>query len=220
MVLGAGAELAVIDADSYNTKAARDQRDAAWDAGLSPILAKELASAQEMAGQLWQHPLAAALLACGEAELSGWWTDPETGVRLRFRPDFASLDVPGRRPVLVDYKTAASAHPGKFAKSAADFGYWCQGDWYLAGLAATTGIADAVFVIIAQGKTPPYPVSVHQYEAEDLARGRYRNRKAIRLYSQCLATDVWPGYEGLNVLSLPGWERRNIDEEITMEGEM
>lgn len=220
MVLGAGADLVEIDAADYKTKAAQQERDAAWEAGKTPVLQRELAEAQEMAGQVFKHPLASALLAGGEAEMSGWWHDPETGVRLRFRPDFSSLDLPGRRPLVVDYKTSANAHPMKFAKSAADFGYYCQGDWYLAGVAATTGITDAAFVLIAQSKTPPYPVSVHQFNQEDLARGKFRNRKAIRIWARCLATGEWPGYEGLNTLSLPPWERRSIDEEITMEGEL
>jgi hypothetical protein len=100
------------------------------------------------------------------------------------------------------------------------FGYHCQGDWYLTGFAATAGITDAVFVLISQGKKPPYPVSVHQVDSEDLARGRFLNRKAIRVYAQCLDSGRWPGHEELNVLSLPGWERHNIDEQIAMEGEM
>ena len=34
------------------------------------------------------HPSAAALLDEGTPELSGYWHDVETGVRLRFRPDW------------------------------------------------------------------------------------------------------------------------------------
>lgn len=219
MILGAGAELVLIDAEDYKTKAAQKQRDEAWGAGKTPVLQRELDEAQRMAGQLFSDPLASALLTGGEPEISGWWTDPETGARLRFRPDYASLDVPGRRPLVVDYKTAANAHPLKFAKSAADFGYYCQGDWYLEGVAATTGITDAVFVLIAQSKTPPYPVSVHQFKQEDLYRGKFRNRKAIRLWAQCLATEQWPGYEGINVINLPAWERKSIDSEIEQDGD-
>lgn len=220
LILGKGAELVLIDANNYQTKKAQQARDEAWDAGKTPVLQRELDECKAMAAEVFKHPLAAALLTAGEAELSGWWTDPETGARLRFRPDFSSLDVIGRRPIVVDVKTTANAHPIKFAKSAADFGYYCQGDWYLEGVGAVTGIWDAAFVLIAVSKTPPYPVSVHQFTPEDLYRGKFRNRKAIRLWSQCMASGEWPGYEGLNMLELPAWERKSIDEEITMEGEM
>jgi PDDEXK-like domain of unknown function (DUF3799) len=218
MVLGEGQQICVVDADNWTTKAAREQRDKAWEQGRAVVLKREMDTAQRMAGELYKHPVAAALLADGQAELSGWWTDPETGVRLRFRPDFIPADVPGRRPLVVDYKTSASANPRKFAKSAADFGYHCQGDWYLEGLAATTGIVDATFVLVVQGKTPPYPVAVFYLDTDDLVRGKSQNRKAIRMYAQCLQTGQWPGYQGITMLSLPTWARRDIDETIEMEG--
>lgn len=221
MVLGEGQQLQVVKADDWKTKAAREERDRAWAQGKAVVLQKEMDTAQRMAGALYQHPVAAALLDQeGSPELSGWWTDPETGVRLRFRPDYVPADVPGRRPLVVDYKTSADAHPSLFAKSAARFGYHCQGDWYLEGLAATTGITDAVFVLVVQEKTPPYPVAVYTFDGDDIERGRAHNRRAIRLYAECRRAGRWPGYEGINVLRLPAWARRDMDQENTMEGEM
>ena len=218
MVLGEGGKIVRIPFNDWRKQEAKDRRERAWAEGRIPALPKHIDEAQRMAGKVHEHRLARRLLMQGDAELSGWWVDEETGVRLRYRPDFIPLDV--GRPMLVEYKTAANANPRKFAKSAADFGYHQQGAWYLDGLAATTGITDAVFVVIVQQKTPPYPVSVCTFEPEDLARGHIQNRRAIRLFAQCRERGEWPGYEGLTVLALPGWVRQMIDDENTLEGEM
>ncbi|MDP7706831.1 PD-(D/E)XK nuclease-like domain-containing protein [Mycobacterium sp. TY815] len=193
-------------------------------AGKVPIAKWDMDQAELMAAEVCKHPLASALLAEGYAELSGWWTDQETGVRCRLRPDYLPIDKPRRRPLIVDYKTTDDANPEKFAKSMRDYGYHCQGDWYLDGFFVITGI-DADFVLIAQSKKAPYSVSVHYIDPEDMVRAQGQNRRARRLYAQCRETGRWPGYEELNILSLPTWLRKEIDlanaiEENTMEGEI
>jgi len=237
LVLGEGAQLEMLDPAIHgltkdgepsqkptattNWKQAERQ---ARQAGKVPVAKWDMDKAEEMAAEVRRHPLAAALLDEGYAELSGWWTDPETGIRCRLRPDFLPIDRPRRRPLIVDYKTTDNANPAKFAKSMRDYGYHCQGDWYLDGFFIITGI-DADFVLIAQSKTPPYPVSVHCIDPEDMVRAEGQNRRARRLYARCRETGKWPGYEELNILSLPTWLRKEIDlanviEENTMEGEL
>lgn len=221
MVLGEGGQLVWVDAPDWRTKAAQKQRDEAHAAGAAPLLVKQREQAEAMARKVRQHRLAGPLLDGCRAELSGWWTDPETGARLRFRPDAIPVELPGRRPMVVDYKTTTSANPEKFEKSAGDFGYHMQGAWYLEGLQAVTGITDAVFVLIAQSKKPPsYAVSVNHFALEDLVRGHMQNHRAIRRYAQCRQTGVWPGYEGLNELRLSTYARRQIDLENAIESEM
>ncbi|OHT52597.1 PD-(D/E)XK nuclease-like domain-containing protein [Mycobacteroides chelonae] len=217
-VLGEGSEIAELDPaihglnkDGSPSKAPtstamwQEAAEAARYRGQIPMHIAEVAKAKAMAAKVRQHPLAAALLADGTPELSGYWHDPETGVRLRFRPDW--LPNPGRgRLIVVDYKTATSAHPGHFARAAADYGYHQQVPWYLDGLAACDIADDAAFVFIVQSKTPPFPVSVIELKPDDIELGRRRNRKAIDLYAACAAHDHWPDYgQGVHSVSLPSY---------------
>lgn len=217
-VLGEGSEIVELDPAIHglnqngspskaptNTAMWQEAAQEARQRGQIPMRIAEVAKARAMAAKVREHPLAAALLADGTPELSGYWHDSETGVRLRFRPDW--LPNPGRgRLIVVDYKTATSAHPGHFAKAAADYGYHQQVPWYLDGLAACDISNDAAFVFIVQSKSPPYPVSVIELKPDDIELGRRRNRKAIDLYAQCVAADHWPDYgQGVHSVSLPSY---------------
>lgn len=204
-VLGEGSEIAELDPAIHglnkdgspsksptSTAMWQEAAEAARQRGQIPMHIAEVAKARAMAAKVREHPLAAALLADGTPELSGYWRDPETGVRLRFRPDW--LPNPGRgRLIVVDYKTATSAHPGHFARAAADYGYHQQVPWYLDGLAACDIADDAAFVFI-------------ELKPDDIELGRRRNRKAIDLYAACAAHDHWPDYgQGVHSVSLPSY---------------
>ncbi|SHZ23499.1 PD-(D/E)XK nuclease-like domain-containing protein [Mycobacteroides abscessus] len=217
-VLGEGSEIAVLDPavhglnkDGTRSKAPthtamwQQAVDEARQRGQVPMSVDEDTKARAMAAKVREHPLAAALLADGTPELSGYWHDPETGVRLRFRPDW--LPNPGRgRLVVVDYKTSTSASPAHFAKAAAEYGYHQQVPWYLDGLAAAEISDDAAFVFIVQSKDAPYLVSVMELDPQAVDLGRRRNRRAIDLYARCVANDHWPDYgQGIHPVSLPNY---------------
>lgn len=203
LVLGKGAEIVAIEADSWRTKAAKEHADAARSAGKTPLLIADVKKAKAMAAKVAEHPVAAALLAEGAPELSAYWDDPETGARLRCRPDWLTHTATGR-PLCVDYKTTAKlAQPNAFGKSAGDFGYHLQAPFYLDGLAAH-GLHDAAFLFIVQSKVAPYLVSVVELDPEAVALGRDLNRVAIRLFADCMATDVWPAYgDHIHLVDIP-----------------
>lgn len=71
----------------------------------------------------------------GVNEASGYWIDPETGELCRCRPDRYRRDI----RLILDVKTAASAHPDAFARSAINFGYHSQEAFYTDGWNACPG---------------------------------------------------------------------------------
>lgn len=198
LVLGVGAELREIPAaalasnGAVSTKAAKAFIAQARDDGAVPLKPADYQTVQAMANKIREHRLAAALLAEGQAELSGYWVDPETGLTLRFRPDWTTTI--NSQLWLVDYKSTTSANPAKFARSAGDFGYAQQEAWYVDG-AKTLGMHDdPQFAFITQAKTPPYLVSVIRIRPSDVDWARGQNRRAIDLYAQCVETGEWPAY--------------------------
>lgn len=206
LVLGYGAPIREIDADSWRTKAVQEARDEAYAAGETPLLVKDARKVRAMAAKLKEHPLAPLLFFDGEPERSLYWPDPETGVMRRARLDWMPNPRPGRRLIVPDYKTTTDANPEKFAKSAADFGYHLQGDWYLDALAALEISGDAAFLFVVQSRTAPYLVSVIELDHDALTLGHRLNRRALEIYAECHAANHWPGYgDDVHHVSLPAW---------------
>lgn len=203
LILGKGQEIVSIPHEDWRTKQAKELRDQAYADGKTPLLERDVKTAEAMARKVLEHPRAEALLSAGDAEISGYWHD-ETGVRLRYRTDWLH---PGQQRIIaVDYKTSSSAHPKHFAKAAADYGYHQQAAWYLDGLAATGVSDDAAFLFIVQSKTPPHPVSVIELNQRAIELGRALNRQAINLYAECVANDHWPDYgHNIHLIELPTW---------------
>jgi hypothetical protein len=205
MVLGVGEAIEIIDAPDFKTKAAQDKRDLAYDAGKIPLLKSDLDAAQRMAGAVHSHELAGALLASGEPELSGYWHDAETEVRLRFRPDWLTDPRKGRR-IIVDVKTAQTASPREFEGSMARYGYAIQAAWYLAGAQALELDEEPLFLFIVVDKHPPHLVSVSEVQPDALAYGARQMRRAINTYYECRTSGQWPSWgNDVYLIGLPKW---------------
>lgn len=214
MVLGEGSDLVRVDAENWRTKDAQIARNTAWRDGKAPLLKADIDKAQRMAGVVHTNRVAAQLLSEGTPEVSGYWHDDATGVRLRFRPDWLP-DRPGRL-ICVEYKTAVSANPKAFERSLVDYGYHQQAAWCLDGLREVGISDDAGFLFIVQAKTSPFLVSLVQVKPEDIELGRRQNRAAIQLFAECQASGVWPGYgDDIHTVGLPAWAVSQIEASLT-----
>lgn len=214
MVLGAGPKLRIIDARDWKSAAAREQRDAAREAGFVPLLAHELAQVEAMAAAIQDHPVAGVLFdprGGGKAEQSGFWRDPEFGVMCRFRADW--LHHGQQRLVIVDYKTTPRADLDSIAKSVGNYGYHQQHAFYVDGVRATGLDDDPAFVFVFQEKMPPWLITVVQLPFEDEQIGRERNRNAIERFRDCTESGIWPAYsDEIELVTLPPWARSRGDD--------
>ncbi len=214
-VLGAGDPVEVLDFPDWKTKASREARDEATAAGRIPLLVKDWETVEAMAGALAAAELqtddgvrfsVADLFGDGTPEQSLFWTDTDTGVPCRARLDWLPQPVEGRRMVVVDYKTAASADPREFGKAADSYGYHVQQAWYLDAVKACGLDPDPAFVFVVQEKTAPYLVSVVQIAPDSAALGRILADRARRIYADCVRSGRWPGYGGrVHPVELPVW---------------
>jgi len=215
IILGKGSEIVVLDPAVHgltaDKKPAKNYRSttmwqeaeaAAREAGAVPINVADYETATAMAAAVHDHDHAAALLSHGDPEISGYWTDPATGARLRWRADWLH---PGRtRLIIVDYKTTKNAEPRAFWKSVSEYGYHQQDAWYRDGVIACGIDDDPLFLFIAQEKEYPYEVTVHESKPADIERARGLNRKAIDLWARCHQTGEWPGYPpGIHTINHP-----------------
>ena len=178
----------VIDADSYRTKAAREQRDTAYAAGKIPILADQAEEIEAMAAALRAHPVAAPAFRDAQAEQTFIWCEGPTWCKAR--PDI----IPASGDYLIDYKTVPSANPRAFERHAFDRGFHQQAAFHLAGVTAVTGEMPREYWYIAQEREPPYLVSVCKLSTDAVEWGARLNRKALEIFQRCVERNEWPGY--------------------------
>jgi len=215
LVLGAGAELEVIDAPDWRTRSARERRDEARAAGRIPILAADYETARAMAEVVADHPIAgAALRRQGAPEQTLVWRDRPTGVWCRAMVDYLPTPQRGRRLVLVDYKTCSDASTAAIRASVARYRYHQQAAWYLTGVRELGLSEDPALIFVFQERSAPHLVHVVEIDPDDLLLGEALNRRALEIYRDCREAGVWPGHadHDITLISLPGWARRDEED--------
>ena len=200
LVLGVGAELALIPHAEWRTKEAKAAVAEARAEGKIPMRPADWDRVHTMAERVYAHPEAAALLNGVVPEVSAFRRH-ESGMWLRSRFDAVGNDR------IIDYKSTRSAAPEAFRRDAANLGYHVQAAFYSAMSHALDGLPDNPdFVFIAQEKEPPYLVSVIELSPAFLAIGTAAYEHAIALYQRCQETGEWPGYPNqTTVLDPPPW---------------
>ncbi|WP_318205331.1 PD-(D/E)XK nuclease-like domain-containing protein [Streptomyces sp. SCL15-4] len=217
LVLGVGEELVFTEYEDWRTKAAREERDAIRYDGAVPLLAHEGEQVQAMADAVRRHPIAGPLFTpgTGRAELSIFWTDRETGVRCRVRPDWLK-ELPGL-VLAADYKTIKSADPETVSRAIRDHSYHQQDAFYTDGIWVALNPADVRFVFVFQSKQAPYLITVRELAQQDRDIGRARNQRALRLYADCERTGIWPDWTGpvteIPTISMPSYDTLRQAEE-------
>lgn len=216
-VLGEGPELVVVEGARWDTNVAKAEVRAIREAGGIPLKQAEMDQVEDMAAALRAHPLAGPLLAPGTglAEQSLYWTDRDTGVRCRCRPDWLK-QLPGLT-LCVDYKSCADASPAAVSRSIRDYAYHQQDALYIDGIQAVLDPEQVRFVFVFQSKTAPYLVTVRELHQQDRAIGRARNRRALQIYAECERSGVWPDWTGptteIPPIGMPTWDTINQAEE-------
>ena len=205
---------AIIQAPDWRTKLAKDARDDARRHGKIPLLADRWGDVQGMMAaashQLDAHEDVPRPLANGTPEVTLIWQDD--GLWCRARLDWLHHD----RRAIDDLKTTeASANPEAWTRSLFGAGHDVQAAFYLRGLRAITG-QDASFRFVVQEAYPPYALSVIALGPEALAIGERKVAYALRLWRDCLARGVWPGYPTQTCYAdAPPWEAaRWLEQEV------
>jgi hypothetical protein len=212
MILGTALHTAVLEPELWDqqfavppqafdrrTKAGKElaqafEQEAAGKLVLSPDDADRI---RRMADAVHQHPASRFLLDLpGLREASYFWTDEETGVECKCRPDWHSTD----RRLVVDVKTTEDASPKGFQKSVASWRYHVQAAWYQRPLGAEQ------FLFICVEKTSPFCVAVYAVTPAMFAAGARAADRDLALLAECRKTGQWPGYSNqIQPIDLPTW---------------
>lgn len=178
---------------------------AAWEEanpGFVSLTSDEFEAVEGMLASVGTHALASAILAArGQNQLSIVWEDPDTGVRLKGRPDTVRLY--GGHTFVPDVKTTHDAGPWKFGKTVHDLAYHWQAAMYLDGLDVLKPHRRRFLHIVVESKKP-HPVAIYELSEAAIAQGRDAYKAALRTLVQCQASGDWPGYpQRIEPLDLP-----------------
>ncbi len=190
--------------------------DEAQAEGLTILRHDDAETVKAVADAILANKQAVMALSNGVTEETLAWKDPLTGVWLRARPDFRPASIAEGRAVrvLADLKFMAPTFcaPSGFGRAIDNFGYHQSAAFYFDGIKAIYGEEPTHWLNIVVEKDAPHTVSLYELPAEDIQRGRMLNRKAIRIFAECLEADHWPAYaDGPMPVGLPEYARKRID---------
>lgn len=185
------AEVVLHGFDEYKTNAAKAARDAAHAAGKIPLKPAEWALVEDIRRAIMADPLArGAFTGEGESEVTAAWTDPVYGVPCKARADRV-LD--GGR-ILVDLKTAVSAHPIGWGKAIWQHGYFARAAWYLDAWEIATGQRPEEYWFAVVEKKKPNLTALHKLPDKDIEWGKVINHMAVGTFAECMNRGDWHGY--------------------------
>ncbi|MCP3675754.1 MAG: hypothetical protein GY829_14975, partial [Gammaproteobacteria bacterium] len=165
--------------------------------GKSILTPDDIEQIKGMAEAVGKNEYAMTLLNGGLAEQSIYWTDEETGLNCRVRPDYLNHHC-------TDLKSVQSVRPQFFAKKAYDLGYHISQAMYQDGIYQVTGDFKQ-FKFLCVEKTPPFLNAVHAFNDESAEEGHKQYRTNLNRLAECLDTGVWPGVDNDEEMSLPAY---------------
>lgn len=188
-------KFAIIEADDWRKKEAKELRDDAREKGLIPLLAKDhekvIAMAKAFFLQIEHHDDAAGCFQNGKPEQTLIWQE-KNGVWCRCLLDWN----PNKGNIFHDYKTTASSASADVwgQRSLFDFGGDMQAAFYLRGIRKALGKSQAHFRFVVQETEPPYALNVIALDPASLGMAERKVKHAIRMWGWCLGKNFWPGY--------------------------
>lgn len=219
-VLGTATHFAVFEPELFDVECVtsdlnRNSNDfKAWraeNAGKTILKAKERDVALRIAEAVRAYGPAAEILAVGQAEQVASWTDEETGILRKARPDWVT---PRDVGILADLKTAADISDAMFGRAAGKYAYHGQLIDYAGGLEALTGAAYHSVIIAVESKEP-HDVRVAEIVGAEFDSATNLVRDLLDRLAECMRADSWPGqFPEKSKLNLPPWYLWDDDDEL------
>jgi hypothetical protein len=208
-LLGKGHAIKVVNAEDFKTAAARSARDQALAAGMTPVLADDMAEVETMVeaarDQLLDTDLRGYFEAPGKSEVTMVWQQPVKGFapawcrgRLDRLPDAVRN---GGHVIIADLKTTSgSSHWSDWESIAYDMAYDVQSVFYPLGLRTLIpAIRSVEFKFPVLEQKPPYGLTVCQFPGMAIEEAAQDVELALEIWARCLATNTWPSYDGATV---------------------
>lgn len=214
MTLGSFTHGAVLEPDTFEDSYyygldidrrsnANKEKHKAWDEenhGKTLITHEDHHLAKGMIAAVWDHPEASTLLSGDrrQNEVTIVWTDEETGLRCKCRPDRLTrmLTDMGEFETLIDLKTTG--------RDASPYGrmWYCRDQFvdtqmafYLMGMRAVQpNLGHIEHRVILVEKDAPHGVAVFPMDEETMDRAAEDVRRWLNRHATCVESGEWPDY--------------------------
>lgn len=209
LVLGKGGEIVEVEAANFQTKAAKEDRDAAYAAGRIPLLSKDMKVVHAMAKAAIDYLRAFVPDLLGNGCLSeavAVWCEGDAWCRSMIdRMTSDGLKV-------LDIKTTSTtARADLVTRHVFDMGYHFQAAFYERGLnqLLPEHIGRRRFLFLFQENEPPYACQLIRLDEAAMTIARKQVMATVALWQHCIATGEWPGYPpGIQTVTMPEWQQR------------
>lgn len=139
------------------------------------------------------------------------WTDKETGLKMKTRPDICK----SKKNIVVNLKTTLDGSPEKFSRDLANFDYPFQACVEIDGVIQSGFMpqVDNYFWLVVE-KTPPYSATLYEFSMEDRAWCMDEYRYVLGIVKRAMDENLFPSYSqradnkhGILTASIPLWYR-------------
>jgi hypothetical protein len=206
LLLGAGKDYEVVNAENWTTKAAREKRDEIRSRGLVPVLHDDLEDYHTAAETIRVKLADRGLILDGLSEQAITWTEHtdlgDVTCKGRFDhvwPDFGTI---------IDLKVTADASPAFVERNAENLGYAIQAAAYTRALAQLKpDLAGKIgFAFIFAEAEEPYALNISEPDGIFQEIGERRWLRAVREWARCIKENHWPSYgTAVNPITSPSW---------------
>lgn len=158
------------------------------------------------------------LITHSKREISMYYTDPETGIKLKIRPDALQFEENIGVNAIISVKSTATTDLRAFYNFCAAYHYDLSEGMYQEVASKVTGRDFNCTIMIMCQTTAPFGVAILVWNAVDIEMGKYKFRTALDIAKKADAAGIYPGFDafaeagnfGLIDMQLPQWNNREL----------
>jgi hypothetical protein len=126
-----------------------------------------------------------------ECQLSLFWNDEQTGLKLKTRPDICKRN----KNIVVNLKTTLDGSPKGFSKDLAKFDYPLQACLEMQGCIATGAMpkVDNYFWLVVE-KVAPFNATIYEFDQQDMKAYEVELEWLIHKVKKAMDENMYPGY--------------------------
>lgn len=208
LILGRGAEVEVVDAESWRRDVAKAARDKARAEGKIPVLLTDYEEARVAADAIKARFGEFNIDLAGDIEATFFWTEETEHGRIQCRGRMDHVKLEKHRATVTDLKSCFSAHPDAIQKHIDMYRYDVQRAAYVRAIEENAPhLAGRIdYTLVFCELEAPYVIVPVKLSGEFRALGERRWRRACETWARCLETGVWPGYSAETIeVAPPEW---------------
>lgn len=158
------------------------------------------------------------LLIHSKREISMYWTDPNTGMQLKIRPDAIQFKENIGVDAIISVKSSGIEDLRAFYYQAAKMHYDLSEGMYQEVATAVTGRDFNTTIMVMLQTVAPYAIAILVWSPEDIETGKHKFRTALQIAKEATENESFPGYDafaeegsfGLIQMFLPDWNNKDF----------